>query len=146
MSFVVCVGQKFYDTCQPTHQKDIFRYCLQQVDIASETVSDGCLQCQRYMSSRPTITALPIFLILQKKMVTTQKLRLLPTLVYQTMIGKEYWNAKSIDGNLEPGESIEVVGFEGLLLIVKRKSSQFNNISKKQRSYIHYLFVLCQPV
>ena len=33
----------------------------------------------------------------------------------------EYWSAKSIDDSIETGENVEIVGFEGLTLTVKRK-------------------------
>ena len=33
----------------------------------------------------------------------------------------EYWSAKSIDDRIDAGENVEIVGFEGLTLTVKRK-------------------------
>ena len=33
----------------------------------------------------------------------------------------EYWNAKSVDDNVEADDNIEIVGLEGLTLRVKRK-------------------------
>lgn len=33
----------------------------------------------------------------------------------------EYWRAKSVDANIEVGESVEIVGLDGLTLKVKRK-------------------------
>lgn len=36
-------------------------------------------------------------------------------------INGEYWNAKSIDGNIEVNENVEIVGLEGLTLRVKRE-------------------------
>ncbi len=37
-------------------------------------------------------------------------------------IKNEYWTSKSVDGIIETGEDIEVVGIHGLSLEVKRKS------------------------
>ena len=34
----------------------------------------------------------------------------------------EYWRAKSLDDNIEVDEDVEIVGLEGLMLRVKRKS------------------------
>ena len=36
-------------------------------------------------------------------------------------INGEYWNAKSVDGNIEVNENVEIVGLEGLTLRVKRE-------------------------
>ena len=33
----------------------------------------------------------------------------------------EYWNAKSVDGNLEVDEDVEIIGIDGLILRVKRE-------------------------
>ena len=32
----------------------------------------------------------------------------------------EYWNAKSVEGNIEVEENVEIVGIDGLMLTVKR--------------------------
>ena len=34
-------------------------------------------------------------------------------------VGDEYWKAKAIGGNINAGEDVEIVGLDGLLLIVK---------------------------
>jgi membrane-bound ClpP family serine protease len=36
-------------------------------------------------------------------------------------VGGEYWRAKSVNGNVGVGESVEIVGVDGLTLKVKRK-------------------------
>ena len=36
----------------------------------------------------------------------------------------EYWNAKSVDDNIEVDENVEIVGLDGLTLKVQRKGSQ----------------------
>lgn len=33
----------------------------------------------------------------------------------------EYWKAKSVDGDIEAGEEVEILGLEGLTLIVRHK-------------------------
>jgi membrane-bound ClpP family serine protease len=38
-------------------------------------------------------------------------------------INDEYWQAKSLDGDINAGEEVEVVGISGLTLEVKRKTS-----------------------
>ncbi|MHB8104509.1 MAG: NfeD family protein [Dehalococcoidales bacterium] len=38
-------------------------------------------------------------------------------------IKDEYWNARSIKGNIDAGESIEVIDIDGLLLKVRKKES-----------------------
>ena len=37
-------------------------------------------------------------------------------------VNGEYWRAKSLDGNIEVGENVEIVGLEGLTLKVKHSS------------------------
>ena len=32
----------------------------------------------------------------------------------------EYWNARSVDGNIEVDEDVEIIGIDGLMLTVKR--------------------------
>ena len=34
----------------------------------------------------------------------------------------EYWNAKSVDGNIEVNEGVEIVEIDGLMLRVKREN------------------------
>ena len=37
------------------------------------------------------------------------------------IVGSEYWRAKSVNGSIGVGESVEIVGLDGLTLKVKRK-------------------------
>jgi membrane-bound serine protease (ClpP class) len=37
------------------------------------------------------------------------------------IVGGEYWRAKSVNGSIEVGENVEIVGLNGLTLKVKRK-------------------------
>ena len=37
------------------------------------------------------------------------------------IVGGEYWRAKSVNGSIEVGENVEIVGLDGLTLKVKRK-------------------------
>jgi membrane-bound ClpP family serine protease len=37
------------------------------------------------------------------------------------MVGGEYWQAKSLDGDIDKGEEVEITGIDGLRLEVRRK-------------------------